>query len=96
VLHLVSQSPIDSAVLARFCAGDDMVFLENALLGLLNTAELNGILSALLNTHQLYVLADHLAVRGMSAEALVQGISVIDYAQLVALTVKNPVIHSWT
>jgi tRNA 2-thiouridine synthesizing protein B len=53
-------------------------------------------LSALLNTHQLYVLADHLAVRGMSAEALVQGISVIDYAQLVALTVKNPVIHSWT
>lgn len=96
MLHLVSQSPIDSAVLARLCAGDDVVFLENALLRLLNTGELNGILSALLNTHQLYVLADDLTVRGMSAEELVQGISVIDYAQFVALTVKNSVIHSWT
>jgi len=96
MLHLISQSPIDSALLARLCAGDDVVFLENALLRLLNTGELNSVLSALLNTQQLYVLADHLAVRGISAEELVQGISVIDYAQFVALTVKNPVIHSWT
>jgi tRNA 2-thiouridine synthesizing protein B len=96
MLHLISQSPIDSALLVRLCAGDDVVFLENALLRLLNTGELNGVLSALLNTQQLYVLADHLAVRGISAEELVQGITVVDYAQFVALTVKNPVIHSWT
>jgi tRNA 2-thiouridine synthesizing protein B len=96
MLHLISQSPIDSGLLARLCAGDDAVFLENALLRLLNTGELNGVLSALLNTHQLYVLADHLAVRGISTEELVQGIRVIDYAQFVALTVKNSVIHSWT
>jgi len=96
MLHLISQSPIDSALLARLCAGDDVIFLENALLRLLNTGELNGVLSALLHTRQLYVLADHLTVRGISVEELVQGISVIDYAQLVALTVKNPVIHSWT
>lgn len=96
MLHLISQSPIDNAVLARLCAGDDVVFLENALLRLLNTGELNGILSALLNTHQLYVLADDLAVRGISTEELVEGISVINYAQFVALTVKNSVIHSWT
>lgn len=96
MLHLVSQSPIDSALLARLCAGDDVVFLENAVLRLLNTGELNDILSALLNTHQFYVLANDLAVRGISAAELVQGINVINYAQLVALTVTNPVIHSWT
>jgi tRNA 2-thiouridine synthesizing protein B len=96
MLHLISQSPIDSALLARLCAGDDVVFLENALLRLLNTGELNSVLFELLNTQQLYVLADHLAVRGISVEELVQGISVIDYAQFVALTVKNSIIHSWT
>jgi tRNA 2-thiouridine synthesizing protein B len=96
MLHLISQSPIENAVLARLCAGDDVVFLENALLGLLNTGTLNNVLFELLNAHQVYVLADHLAVRGMNAEELVQGITVIDYAQFVALTVKNPVIHSWT
>ena len=83
-------------VLARLCAGDDVVFLENSLLRLLNTGELNNMLLSLLNTHQFYVLADDLAVRGINAEELVHGISVIDYAQLVALTVKNPVIYSWT
>lgn len=92
MLHLISTSP--SA--ARLGAGDDVVFLENALLRLLKTGNLNNTLLELLKTHQLYVLADDLVVRGISADELVQGINIIDYAQLVVLTVKNPVIHSWT
>jgi tRNA 2-thiouridine synthesizing protein B len=96
MLHLISMSPIESAVLARLCAGDDVVFLENALLRLLKTGDLNNTLFELLKTHQLYVLTDDLAVRGITIEELVQGINVIDYAQLVALTVKNPVIQSWS
>lgn len=95
MLHLISQSPIESAVLARFCAGDDVVFLDSTVLRLLQTGNLNNTLVELLKTQQLYVLADDLAVRGIAAAELVQGISVIDYAQLVALTVKNPVIQSW-
>jgi tRNA 2-thiouridine synthesizing protein B len=96
MLHLISTSPVENAVLARICAGDDVVFLENALLRLLKTGDLNNTLFELLKTHQLYVLADDLAVRGIATAELIQGINVIDYAQLVALTVKNPVIQSWT
>ena len=96
MLHLISQSPIESAVLERVADGDELVFLDNAVLRLLQQGELNQILSALLKNHRLYVLADTLTVRGISAEELVQGISVIDYPQLVALTIKHSVIQSWS
>lgn len=96
MLHLVSQSPIESAVLERLNISDEIVFLDNALLRLLQTGADNHRLSELLKTHQLYVLADALAVRGITPEELVQGIKVIDYKALVVLTVKHPVIQSWT
>jgi tRNA 2-thiouridine synthesizing protein B len=96
VLHLISQSPIASAVLQRVADGDELVFLDNAVLRLLQHGELNQTLSALLKNHQLYVLADTLTVCGISTEELVQGISVIDYPQLVALTIKHSVIQSWS
>jgi sulfur relay protein TusB/DsrH len=42
------------------------------------------------------VLADDIKVRGISASELVKGIEVIDYSEWVDLTVKNPIIQSWT
>ena len=96
MLHLISTSPIASAVLARTSIGDDVVFLENALWHLLQTGALHNTLTELLNTHQLYVLADDLVVRGINTNELIQGIHIIDYPQFVDLTVKNPVIQSWT
>lgn len=96
MLHLISQSPIGSAVLARLSAGDDVLFLENAVLRLLQTGADNNRLSELSKTHSLYVLADDLTVRGIAVEELAQGIWVINYTDFVALTVKHPVIQSWS
>jgi len=96
MLHLVSQSPIASEILARLNTDDEIVFLDNAVLRLLKTGDTNHILSELLKTHALYALADALTISGISAEELIQGIHIIDYPELVALTVKHPVIQSWT
>jgi tRNA 2-thiouridine synthesizing protein B len=96
MLHLISESPIDSAVLARLGVGDEVVFLENAVLRLLQTGADNHRLTELLKTHPLYVLADDLTVRGIAVEELVQGIRVINYTDLVSLTVKHPVMQSWS
>ncbi|MCX7068875.1 MAG: sulfurtransferase complex subunit TusB [Methylococcales bacterium] len=96
MLHLISQSPIETAVFERVAVSDELVFLDNAVLRLLQQGELNQILSVLLKNHRLYVLTDTLKVRGIRAEELVPGISVIDYPQLVALTVKHSVIQSWS
>lgn len=95
MLHLVSQSPIETAIFDRLHEGDEIVFLENAVLRLLRTGDLNNTLSELLKIHSLYAMTDAIAVRGITAEELVQGINIIDYTELVKLTVKHPAIQSW-
>jgi len=96
VLHLIFQSPVETAVLERTEAGDVLVFLENSVLRILQNGVLAEPLAGKLSTQRLYVLAEDLAVRGISPEALIEGIEVIDYAGLLALTVKHPLIQSWS
>ena len=95
MLHLIFQSPIDIAILERIDSGDDVVFLESSVLRILQKGSLSDILMQLLKQNRLYVLADDIEVRGIVSEELVNGIEVIDYSELVRMTVKNPVIQSW-
>jgi len=96
MLHLVFQSPIDMAILERIDSGDDVVFLENAVLRILQNGSLSGTLTRLLKQNRLCVLADDIEARGIVADELVNGVDVIDYTELVKLTVKNPVIQTWS
>jgi len=96
MLHLIFQSPLEAAVLGRISAGDDVVFLESAVLGLLQKSDSAGELAGLSAHCRLYVLIDAINARGILADELVAGMALIDYAGLVALTVKNPVIQSWS
>lgn len=96
MLHLVFQSPIEIAILERIEAGDAVVFLENAVLRVLRNGVLHEILTQLLGTNRLCVLSQDVAVRGIAADELVEGIEIIDYADLVELTVSNRVVQSWS
>lgn len=96
MLHLVFQSPIEAAVLERIEAGDAVVFLENAVFRVLRNGVLQGTLTQLLGTNRLCVLSQDTAVRGIAADELVEGIEIIDYADLVELTVNNRVVQSWS
>ena len=96
MLHLVFQSPVETAVLERIDSGDVVVFLENAVLRILQNGLLSATLTQQLKRNRLCVLSDDIAVRGIAADELVNGIEVIDYAGLVELTVNNPVIQTWS
>jgi len=96
MLHLISASPIASAVLERIDSGSSIVFLENAVLRILRSGQLAGRLTGMLADHHLYALSDDLLIRGIEAEQIVDGIEVIDYAGLVELTVAHPLIQSWS
>ena len=96
MLHLIFQSPIEIAILERIDSGDDVVFLENSVLRILQKGSLSDTLTQLLKRNRLCVLVDDIEVRGIVADELVNGIEVIDYSELVRLTVKNPVIQSWS
>ncbi len=95
MLHLIFQSPIDIAVLDRMASGDVAVFLESAVLGLLQKSTYADVLSHKLNTNRLCVLSEDMVVRGIAQSELVSGLEIIDYAGFVSLTVENPLITSW-
>ena len=96
MLHLIFQSPIETAILERIDSGDVVVFLENAVLRVLQNSGMSDTLTQQLGSNRLCVLSDDIAVRGIVHDDLVKGFEVIDYAGLVELTVNNPVIQSWT
>jgi tRNA 2-thiouridine synthesizing protein B len=96
MLHLIFQSPVDLAILDRIDPGDDVVFLENSVLRILKNGYLSNNLTHFFTQTRLCVLAEDIEVRGIAAHELVNGIDVIDYSELVRLTVKNPVIQSWS
>ena len=96
MLHLIFQSPIQLSVLERIGIGDDVVFLESSVLHLLEKGSLRAILAPMMSRNMFYVLLEDIEVRGINLTELMIGIEVIDYAELVNLTVKNPKILSWT
>ena len=96
MLHLIFQSPIELAILERISSADDVVFLENSVLRILQKGSLSEILTQLLKQGRLCVLLNDIEVRGIRADELVNGIEVIDYSELVRLTVKNQQIQSWS
>ncbi|EGW21290.1 sulfurtransferase complex subunit TusB [Methylobacter tundripaludum] len=96
MLHLIFQSPIETALLERIDSGDVVVFLENAALRVLQNSSISDTLTRQLGSNRLCVLSDDIAIRGIASDELVKGIEVIDYAGLVELTVNNPIIQTWT
>ncbi|MEI6146101.1 MAG: sulfurtransferase complex subunit TusB [Methylococcales bacterium] len=96
MLHIIAQSPIDSAIFQRIGAGDDVLFLDKAVLNLLEKGLLSEVLRSLLVEYQFFALADDLEVRGISSSELLQGITVITYSDFVNLTVKNSLIQTWS
>ncbi len=96
MLHLVFQSPIEAAILERIDSGDVVVFLENAVLRVLQHSGISDRLTQQSVSNRLCVLADDIAVRGIASDDLVKGLEVIDYAALVELTVDHKIIQSWT
>jgi len=95
VLHLIFQSPIETALLERIDSGDVVVFLENAALRVLQNSSISDTLTRQLGSNRLCVLSDDIAIRGIASDELVKGIEVIDYAGLVELTVNNPIVQTW-
>jgi len=96
MLHIISQSPIDTAIFQRLGTGDDVLFLDKSVLNLLEKGRLSEVLRFLLTEYQLYALAHDLEVRGICSAELLEGINVIAYKDFVDLTIKNSLIQTWS
>ena len=96
MLHLIFQSPIETAILERIDSGDVVVFLENTVLWALKNSRINNLLTQKLSSNRFCVLSEDMAVCGIVPHELAKGVEIIDYAGLVILATNNSVIQSWT
>lgn len=95
MLHLVSQASADTALLQRTAPGDRLVFFGDAVFRLMANTAFSNALAGQTGRLHIYALLPDLEIRGIGGSEIPQGISLIDYEQLVALTVEEPVIQSW-
>ncbi|OAI04304.1 hypothetical protein A1353_13665 [Methylomonas methanica] len=96
MLHLLSQLPLQAAVIERIGSGDDVVLMDGAVCAARAGHSANDLLRQLLSQScRIYALQEMLLVHGVEPLLLLSGVESVDYAGLVELTVQNPVIHSW-
>lgn len=96
MLHLLTCPDVTDELVERIGAGDDVLLQQGSVWALLAGHAENVQLTALQNKAcQLYVLTEWLQVNGIEPERMIKGVELIDYAGWVALTVKNPLIHTW-
>lgn len=94
-MHLIFQSSEAGVVLERIDSGDAAVFLGGSLFRLLRQGAMADRVASAVNTRYLCVLAGDLAMFGVEADDLVDGVEVIEYADWVELTIKHKQTLSW-
>jgi len=93
MLHLVFELSLPT--LARLKNQASVIFLNNAVLGLIQHSQWQNALIELMRETPCYVLSDDLMLRGIETNLLCEGIMLIDYAQFVQLTVEQSPIQTW-
>ncbi|MDD5227615.1 MAG: sulfurtransferase complex subunit TusB [Methylococcales bacterium] len=94
MLHLIFE--LSSTTLDRLPHQTGVIFLNNAVFRLVKNSTFQIALTELFATTPCYVLSNDLALRGIDVDLLIDGITQIDYAQFVQLTIEHPPIQTWT
>ena len=98
-LHTVNKSPYErsslTSCLDHVADGDSILMIEDAVVGARRGGRFAEALKAARPPCAVYVLGPDLAARGMKAEDLAEGISVVDYGGFVDLAVANARVCAW-
>ncbi len=99
-LHTVNKSPFERSSLdtcLSVVSNDSTVLLiEDGVAGALqNTTASSSIADAMGNGVKFAVLGEDLGARGLSADRVMDGISVVDYAGFVQLAADHDNVQSW-
>lgn len=99
MLHLVNKSPFErttlEACLKRAARGSAILLFEDAVYAAVTGTAWTDQMTAAARQFDVSVLLPDLAVRGMSADQLVEGVRPVDYDGFVDLTVQASTIQSW-
>ena len=99
-LHTVNKSPFERTSLDTCLSlagnGSTVLLIEDGVAGALqNTTATQGISDAMGKGVKFAVLGEDLNARGLSAERVMDGISVVDYAGFVQLAADHDNVQNW-
>jgi tRNA 2-thiouridine synthesizing protein B len=99
ILHTVNKSPFERNSLEsclKFAGdGSALLLFEDAVYAALKGTAVEPHVSDALGRLKVYVLGPDLQARGFSAERIIEGISVVDYAGFVDLAAENGKVQAW-
>lgn len=99
-LHTVNKSPYErgslDSCLAHALPGDAVLLIEDAVVGArAGTTKVAQALKAAMPGCTIHVLGPDLAARGIPADAVVEGVSVVDYGGFVDLAATHDKSQAW-
>lgn len=96
MLHIIASATLNQILVERIAVGSAVLLLDANVWALLPDHQDHVQIEALLEKScQLYVLNDWLSVNGLANLPEQIGVTRIDYAGWVALTVEHSVIQTW-
>jgi tRNA 2-thiouridine synthesizing protein B len=99
ILHTVNKSPFERNALEsclKFATdGSALLLFEDGVYAALKGTAVESHVSEALGRLKVYVLGPDLQARGFSAERIIEGISVVDYAGFVDLAAENGKVQAW-
>lgn len=95
MLHIIDNFPFEPSMLDEAASGDIVLFIDNAVYAVKQGARGISLLKQAVNHLNFCVFGPDLKARGLAANEVVHGVSVIDEKDYVDLTEDNVAIKSW-
>jgi tRNA 2-thiouridine synthesizing protein B len=99
ILHTVNKSPFERNSLEsclKFAnQGDTLLLIEDGVYAAVKNTSAEAQLKTALDKQSICVLGPDLAARGFSADRVIEGVKVVDYAGFVDLAAENDKVQSW-
>ena len=97
-LHTVNKSPFEKSSVASCMSyakeGSAVLFYEDAVYAAMTGTAIEGQVTAAQGV-KLYVMGPDMKARGVSADKLIDGVEVVDYAGFVDLAAEHDKVQAW-
>lgn len=98
ILHTVNKSPYEKnsvgSCLAHALEGSSVLFYEDAVYAIIKGASIEQLMASASGV-KLYALGPDLKARGITAEKIIDGVEIVDYAGFVDLSAGHDKVQAW-
>lgn len=99
ILHTVNKSPFEknalSECLTHALDGSAILLLEDGVYAAMQGTGVEADVKAATASKKVYALSSDIKLRGLSADRLIDGIELVDFAEFVGLTESNDMVQAW-